>query len=50
MLSTLLAFVMTPTLVWLYAGEYVPVPVLDMLISVLKIVLIPVLLGTVINT
>ena len=50
MLSTLLAFVMTPTLVWLYAGEHVPVPVLDMLISVLKIVLIPVLLGAVINT
>ena len=50
MISTLLAFIMTPTLVWLYAGEYVPVPVLDMLLSVLKIVLIPVVLGTMVNT
>lgn len=50
MLSTLLAFIMTPALVWIYVGEHVPVPVLDMLLSVLKIVLIPVLLGTVLNT
>ena len=50
MLSTLIAFVMTPLLVWLYIGEQVPVPVIDMLLSVLKIVLVPVLLGTLINT
>jgi BASS family bile acid:Na+ symporter len=50
MLSTLLAFIMTPAMVWLYVGEKVPVPVLDMLLSVMKIVLAPVLLGTLVNT
>jgi BASS family bile acid:Na+ symporter len=50
MLSTLLAFIMTPAMVWLYIGEKVPVPVLDMLLSVMKIVLAPVLLGTLVNT
>lgn len=50
MLSTLLAFILTPALVWLYVGEKVPVPVLSMLLDVMKIVLIPVLLGTLLNT
>ncbi|MDH3948143.1 MAG: bile acid:sodium symporter family protein, partial [Gammaproteobacteria bacterium] len=50
LLSTLLAFVLTPALTWLYVGHAVPVPVWDMLYSVLKIVVIPVLLGAMINT
>ena len=50
MLSTLLAFILTPALVWLYIGEKVPVPVLNMFLDVMKIVLIPVLLGTLLNT
>lgn len=50
LLSTLLAFLLTPALTWLYVGHAVPVPVWDMLYSVLKIVVIPVLLGAVINT
>ena len=50
LLSTLLAFALTPALTWLYVGHAVPVPVWDMLYSVLKIVVIPVLLGAVINT
>ena len=48
--STLLAVVATPVLTWLYVGQQVPVPVNSMLISVLKIVLVPVALGVVINT
>ena len=50
LLSTLLAFALTPALTWLYVGHAVPVPVWDMLYSVLKIVVIPVLLGAGINT
>ena len=50
LLSTLLAFALTPALTWLYVGHAVPVPVWDMLYSVLKIVVIPVLLGALINT
>lgn len=49
-LSTLFAFILTPALTWLYVGRAVPVPVMDMLIMILKIVLAPVLLGAVINT
>jgi BASS family bile acid:Na+ symporter len=48
--STLLAVIMTPLLTWLYVGERVPVPVMDMLVSIVKIVLLPVALGTFVNT
>jgi len=48
--STLLAVVMTPLLTWLYVGERVPVPVMDMLVSIVKIVLLPVTAGIVVNT
>lgn len=48
--STLLAVVATPLLTWLYVGQQVPVPVWDMLLSILKIVLLPVALGVAINT
>jgi len=48
--STLLAFLATPFLTWLYVGESIDVPVLKMLLSILKIVLLPVLAGVVINT
>jgi BASS family bile acid:Na+ symporter len=49
-LSTLLAIVATPLLTWLYIGERVPVPVFDMLLSIFKIVLLPVALGVAVNT
>jgi BASS family bile acid:Na+ symporter len=42
--------VATPALTWLYAGERVVVPVLDMLASIWAIVLAPVLAGIVVNT
>lgn len=48
-LSTLLAVLATPFLTWLYVGQSVPVPMLDMLISILKIVFVPVVLGVLIN-
>ena len=48
--STLLAVVFTPVLTWLYAGHAVPVPVFKMLVSIFKIVIIPVGIGVMLNT
>ena len=47
--STLLAVIATPTLTWLYVGARVPVPVAQMLISMLSIVIAPVVGGIVVN-
>lgn len=47
--STLLALVATPALTWLYVGQTVPVPVTDMLRTILAVVVVPVLLGLVLN-
>jgi BASS family bile acid:Na+ symporter len=47
--STLTAVLATPFLTWLYIGASVPVPVLDMLLSILKVVLLPVLGGVLVN-
>ncbi len=47
--STLLAVVAMPALTWLYLGERIPVPVWGMLLTVLKIVIAPVLIGVLIN-
>lgn len=44
-ISTVLAVFATPLLTWLYVGQLVPVPVLDMLVSVLRIVILPVVAG-----
>jgi BASS family bile acid:Na+ symporter len=49
MASTLLAVVATPLLTLLYAGETVPVPALDILITVFKIIFLPVMLGVMVN-
>ena len=43
--STLLAPVLTPLLVWLFAGETVDVNVLGMLLSILWVVILPIVLG-----
>jgi len=48
--STLAAVLMTPLLTWLYVGQMVPVPVAQMLLSILKIVIVPVVLGVLVNT
>jgi BASS family bile acid:Na+ symporter len=50
LISTLLAVVATPVLTWLLVGQTIPVAVGAMLLSLLKIVLIPVLLGVALNT
>ncbi len=47
--ATLLAVVATPLLVWLYVGQVVPVPVWQMLQTVLQVVLAPVALGVVVR-
>ena len=43
--STLLAPVLTPLLVWLLAGEMVAVDVIGMLLSILWVVILPIALG-----
>ncbi|MES9971669.1 MAG: bile acid:sodium symporter family protein [Candidatus Thiodiazotropha sp.] len=48
--STLLAILATPLLTWLYVGQKVPVPVANMLWSIFKIVLLPVMFGVVVNS
>ncbi|MEE9287572.1 MAG: bile acid:sodium symporter family protein, partial [Gammaproteobacteria bacterium] len=48
--TTVLAMFMMPFLTWFYVGKTVPVPVWEMLLSILKIIIVPVTLGVVINT
>ena len=47
--STLLAIVATPLLTWLYLGESVEVPVMSMMLTMLKVIIIPVGLGMFLN-
>lgn len=49
MSSTLLAALLMPGLTWGYIGHLVPVPLQEMLLSVLQIVVAPVLLGVWLN-
>lgn len=48
-MTTTLAVVMTPLLTWLYVGQLVAVPTADMLLSILKIILVPVACGVFVN-
>lgn len=48
--STILSVAATPALTWLYAGQTVPVPVWNMVVSIFKIVLLPVSAGVFLNT
>ncbi len=48
--STVVAVTMTPVLTWLYVGQTVPVPVGEMLVSILKIVIVPVTFGVLVNS
>ncbi|WP_407356074.1 bile acid:sodium symporter family protein [Methanolobus sp. WCC5] len=48
--STLLAFILTPALTWLYIGQAVHVEIGSMMVSIIKIVIIPVAFGIVVNT
>ncbi|RXJ86344.1 bile acid:sodium symporter [Arcobacter sp. CECT 8985] len=47
--STLLSILITPYLTLIYLGQTVPVPASSMLISILKIVFIPVVIGIILN-
>lgn len=47
--STVLAVVMTPALIWLLGGQYLPVHPGSLLLDVVKIVLIPVAAGLLVN-
>ena len=47
--STLLAVILTPYLTWIYVGQKIPVPVWDMMVSIFRIIIIPVALGILIN-
>ncbi|EEW53153.1 bile acid:sodium symporter family protein [Limosilactobacillus antri] len=49
-LSTLLAPVMLPTILYLFAGQYVAVPTQSLFTSTLEIVVLPILLGVVVHT
>jgi len=49
-ISTLLGVIFTPLLVEMFAGKAIDIPVTGMIISLIKIVLVPVVLGVVINT
>lgn len=48
--STLCAVILMPALTFLYLNQVVPVPVQGMLTSIVSIVLLPVILGTVLNS
>lgn len=47
--STLVAVVATPLLALLYAGQTVPVPAMEMLLTIVRIILLPVTLGVLLN-
>jgi len=49
LVSTLAAVVMLPFLTWLYIGQQVDVPVFSMLIMLLKIIVLPIVIGMLIN-
>jgi BASS family bile acid:Na+ symporter len=48
--NTFAAVIATPAFSYLFLHQIVPVPFMDMMISILQIVLIPVLIGTAINS
>jgi BASS family bile acid:Na+ symporter len=47
--STILAVILTPLLAWLYIGQRVPVPVVEMMVDIFKIIFLPVAAGVLIN-
>ena len=47
--STLIAFLATPFLTWVFIGHTVEVDIMGMLVSVLNVVIVPVVLGLTIN-
>ncbi len=50
LVSTLVSLMATPLLTWLYLGQSIDVPIAAMILSILKIVILPVGIGVLINT
>lgn len=50
MISSLLAVVATPTITWLLVGQTIPVAIGSMVVSLVQIILLPVLVGVLLNT
>jgi len=50
MTSTLVAVIATPTLSLLFLNQFIDVPFLDMLYSILQIIIAPVIIGTTLNS
>lgn len=48
--STLIAPIMMPVLIFILAGKWVTIPVIALGIDILKIVILPILLGVIVNT
>ena len=48
--STFLAVFLMPTLFWLYTGTDIDVPILQMMLSIFKIIILPVTLGVILNS
>lgn len=47
--ATVLAVVLTPLMTWIYVGQKINVPVIIMMLNILKIIIIPVVLGLLVN-
>ena len=47
--STLLAVIMTPFLTWLYIGQEIDVPLVQMFLDIVKVIIAPVVLGVIVN-
>jgi len=47
--STLLAVIMTPFLTWLYIGQEIVVPLVQMFLDIVKVIIAPVVLGVMVN-
>lgn len=50
MISTLLSVLATPLLTLLYLGQAIEVPILNMMLSILQMVIVPVFVGVLLNT
>jgi BASS family bile acid:Na+ symporter len=48
--ATILAVIFTPVMTWIYVGQKVSVPIVVMMLSILKIIIVPVSLGVLANT
>ena len=49
MASTILAPIVTPLLTWILAGAWVDVSFFDMMLSIVQVVILPILLGIIVN-